>query len=356
VTKEYEQLVAVDDLSLDIREGEFMCFLGPSGSGKTTTLNMVAGLEEPTSGEVIMDGEVVNSVPPQGRDIGLIFQSLALFSKKTVRGNIGFSPRVNGASEAEIERTVEEIASITGIDEAMLDQTAGSLTPDDQQRVALARSLADEPRLLLLDEPMDNLDHEEALDMRAEIKQMKERLGQTMVYVTHDQEEAMSLADRIFVIHEGELQQLATPTELYDEPVNKFVAGFIGSPSMNFLTGTLGESGMTLLGNELSYDALEMAFADFDRERYADTDEMTVGVRPEAFVYGSTDADLAFTVTIDEVEPLGSKTVLHILHEGAEFTVLTKQGISVTPGTKATVGVGIDDLYPIDPETEEVLY
>jgi ABC-type sugar transport system ATPase subunit len=113
---------------------------------------------------------------------------------------------------------------------------------------------------------------------------------------------------------------------------------------------------MTLLGNELSYDALEMAFADFDRERYADTDEMTVGVRPEAFVYGSTDADLAFTVTIDEVEPLGSKTVLHILHEGAEFTVLTKQGISVTPGTKATVGVGIDDLYPIDPETEEVLY
>lgn len=353
VTKRYDDLVAVNDVNLVIEEGEFVCVLGPSGSGKTTTLNMIAGLEQPTEGEVRIDGQRVNEDPPQDRDIGLVFQNLALFTNMSVAENIGFSKRVAGASKADIESTVEEFADIVGLT-GQEDKEVTSLSMSDQQRVALARALAAKPSLLLLDEPMDNLDAEQAIDMRGELKRLQNDLNQTMVYVTHDQEEAMSLADRVVVMHQGKLMQVGTPRELYERPKNRFVAGFIGSPSMNFAEVEIGDHEVTLFGTSRDRQTVFERLAGIDAVSGEGT--VTVAVRPESFSLAPDDADVTFEASLRDFEPHGSRTVLFAEAGGTEFTLITEARVDVERGDRFAVGFDFEDAYLVDPETDEVMY
>jgi multiple sugar transport system ATP-binding protein len=351
-TKRYGDLVAVDDVDLVIDEGEFVCVLGPSGSGKTTTLNLIAGLEQPTEGEVRINGERVNEDRPQDRDIGLVFQNLALFTRMTVAGNVGFSKRVAGASKADIEATVDEFVDIVGL-EGMQDKEVTALSMSDQQRVALARALAGKPSLLLLDEPMDNLDAEQAIDMRGELKRLQNDLNQTMIYVTHDQEEAMSLADRVVVMNQGQLMQVGTPRELYERPQNRFVAGFIGSPSMNFVDVDLGDGRVSLLGTSVDRDVVFERLVGIDD---VDADAVTVAVRPESFSLAPDDADVAFEASLRDFEPHGSRTILFAEAGGTEFTLITEERVDVEQGDRFAVGFDLAAAYLVDPETDEVMY
>lgn len=353
VTKRYDNLTAVDDVDLFIEEGEFICILGPSGSGKTTALNMVAGIEHPTEGEVRIDGQRVNEERPQDRDIGLVFQNLALFTKMNVAENIGFSKRVSGASQKEIEATVNEFVEIVNLD-GMKEKKVTSLSMSDQQRVALARALASEPSLLLLDEPMDNLDAEEAIDMRGELKYLQNKLDQTMVYVTHDQEEAMSLADRIIVMDRGELMQVGTPRELYERPKNRFVAGFIGSPSMNFADVTVGKNEISLFGTSVNRHAV------FDQltgsDDVSDSRNFTIAIRPEAYSLSPESTDIVVEASLRDLEPHGSQTILFASAGGTDFTVMTEERVEIEQGDQFVVGFDLNSVYLVDPETEEVLY
>src|SRR3954463_8928217 len=239
VTKSYPNgATAVNDLSLTIADGEFIILVGPSGCGKSTTLNMIAGLEEISSGEMRIGGERVNEKAPKDRDIAMVFQSYALYPHMTVRQNIAFPLTLAKVKKAEIASKVEETARILDLTE-LLDRKPGQLSGGQRQRVAMGRAIVRDPKAFLMDEPLSNLDAKLRVQMRTVISRLQNRLGTTTVYVTHDQTEAMTLGDRVAVLRAGELQQVGTPKELYENPVNLFVAGFIGSPSMNFLAGEL---------------------------------------------------------------------------------------------------------------------
>lgn len=348
--KEYDELVAVDDASIDIAAGELIGLLGPSGSGKTTMLQMIAGLTEPTAGEIFLDGEPITHLAPEERDIGLVFQNLAIFRKMTVADNLGYAARIDGASKAEVRKSVERIAKIVGIEESELDRSADDLNPNQQQRLALGRAIADEPDLMLMDEPMDNLDEEQSIDMRGEIKQLQNELEQTMIYVTHDQEEAMSLASRIIVMDDGQIRQIGSPSDLYYEPANRFVAGFIGSPSMNFFEGMVASDGLELLDVTVPGGALGGRL-----DGLAEGGEVTVGVRPEAFHLADGEGAVRFTATLQEKEPLGSKQLLHGEANGETFVVRTRKRPPIERGDEFDVTVAGADLYLFDAESGEVI-
>ncbi len=229
---------AVNDLDLDIRDGEFMVLVGPSGCGKTTALRMLAGLEDISEGVVRIGDRVVNDVPPRDRDIAMVFQSYALYPHLTVRGNIAFGLKLRGEDKAEIDRRVNDAARILGL-EGFLDRKPRALSGGQRQRVAMGRAIVRQPSAFLMDEPLSNLDAKLRVQMRAEIARLQTDLETTTIYVTHDQVEAMTMGDRVAVMRKGELQQVASPQELYDHPVNLFVGGFIGSPAMNLIEGTL---------------------------------------------------------------------------------------------------------------------
>lgn len=351
--KEYGDLVAVADANIEIAEGELVGLLGPSGSGKTTMLQMIAGLTRPTSGDIYLDGDRITDLEPEDRDIGLVFQNLAIFRKMTVAENLGYAARIGGRPRSEIDEVVERIAGIVGIDESEFDQNADELNPNQQQRLALGRAIADEPDLMLMDEPMDNLDEEQSIDMRAEIKRLQSELEQTMIYVTHDQEEAMSLASRIIVMDEGEIQQVGSPTELYYEPANRFVAGFIGSPSMNFFDAQRGDGSLEFIGLSVDggtlgdrYDALESS---------TNGGGVTVGIRPEAFSLADGEADITFTAKLREKEPLGSKELVHGTVADEPFTLRTRLRPAIERGDTFEVGVAASDLYLFDAASGVVL-
>lgn len=354
VTKRYPNLTAVDDLSISIAKNELICFLGPSGSGKTTTLNMIAGLESPTSGDVRIEGERMNGTPARDRDVGLVFQNLALFERLPVRENLGFASLVSDASAEERERMVDDLVDTVDLDPGLLDRNVGDLTPSQRQRVALGRAIAAEPSVLLLDEPMSNLDREEALDMRAEVKRLQDRLGQTMIYVTHDQAEAMSMADRIMVIHEGELQQFATPTDLYERPANRFVAGFIGSPSMNFLQAAREGDVVRILDGTIPVESVVAVSGTWNPEDVPERFE--VGIRPEHLTLTQRDHQLGLTATFEGQEPLGPKTIVYVQSDEGTLTIVTPDRPDIEAGDEVAIGVEAENLYPIDPETQEVVY
>src|ERR671912_21594 len=238
VTKHFGATSAVDDLSLEIRDGEFIVLLGPSGCGKTTTLRMLAGLESVTSGEILIDGERVNDVPTQHRDLAMVFQSYALYPHMTIAENIGYPLRVRKIEKTERAERVNRVAAMLEI-ESLLDRKPRQLSGGERQRVALARAIVREPRAYLMDEPLSNLDARLRVQMRGELKRLQHQLGTTTIYVTHDQAEAMTLASRVAVMRKGRLQQFDTPMNIYNQPANKFVAEFVGSPSMNFIEGEL---------------------------------------------------------------------------------------------------------------------
>src|SRR6201995_5874787 len=252
VTKSYpDGAMAVQELSLTIAEGEFIILVGPSGCGKTTTLNMIAGLEDISSGELRIGGERVNEKAPKDRDIAMVFQSYALYPHMTVRQNIAFPLTLAKMKKAEIADKVEETAKILDLT-ALLDRKPSQLSGGQRQRVAMGRAIVRQPKAFLMDEPVSNLDAKLRVQMRGEIARLQKRLGTTTVYVTHDQTEAMTLGDRVVVMHGGVAQQIGTPEELYDRPANLFVAGFIGSPAMNFFPATLIPTGLKLSFGEVT--------------------------------------------------------------------------------------------------------
>ncbi|MEU9806417.1 sn-glycerol-3-phosphate ABC transporter ATP-binding protein UgpC [Mycobacterium sp. NPDC050853] len=325
---------AVQDVTLSIADGEFIILVGPSGCGKSTTLNMIAGLEDISSGELTIAGERVNEKAPKDRDIAMVFQSYALYPHMTVRQNIAFPLTLTKMSKADIKAKVDEAAKILDLTD-YLDRKPANLSGGQRQRVAMGRAIVRSPKAFLMDEPLSNLDAKLRVQMRTEIARLQKRLGTTTVYVTHDQTEAMTLGDRVVVLRAGKVQQVGAPQELYDTPANLFVAGFIGSPAMNFFPATLTDVGVQLPFGEVTLDA--QVYANIAAKKAGSLGgDVIVGIRPEQFE-DATLVDtykritgLTLTVNADVVESLGSDKYVHFTTEGgaatsAELTELAEE-------------------------------
>jgi multiple sugar transport system ATP-binding protein len=322
ITKRYSDgFEAVKDMNINVADGEFMVLVGPSGSGKSTALRMVAGLEDITEGELKIGNNVVNQRAPKDRDIAMVFQNYALYPHMTVRENMGFALKLARIPREEIERKVLEAARILAV-EQLLDRKPASLSGGQRQRIAMGRAIVRNPKAFLMDEPLSNLDAKLRVQLRTEISSIQQRLGTTTLYVTHDQVEAMTLGDRIAVMRAGRLQQVGRPTDLYEHPDNVFVAGFIGSPSMNFLQGRLD-------GDTLRLPIGDVSIPDETRRRLESGREggrrgVIVGIRPERFEDASLVGDRSgghrFKATIDVLESLGSEHYAHFMVEWQEVS------------------------------------
>jgi multiple sugar transport system ATP-binding protein len=351
VSKQYpDGTDAVRDLDLDIADGELMVLVGPSGSGKSTALRMIAGLEPISSGDLLIDGERVNDRAARDRDIAMIFQNYALYPHMTVRQNMGFALKISKISSAEITRRVEEAAELLSLGD-QLDRRPSRLSGGQRQRVAMGRAIVREPKAFLMDEPLSNLDAKLRVQMRAEIARLQRRLDTTTVYVTHDQTEAMTLGHRVAVMRDGRLEQVGSAQELYEHPANRFVAGFIGSPAMNFVAARL--EGSTL---HLPFGSLALPEAVADRVT-GDGGDVIAGLRPEHFVDPrSPDAagGLRFTTRIDLVESLGSEVHAHFLTEdGTEFCARLPSAVAVRAGESAELVLDGAHICLFDPASGE---
>jgi multiple sugar transport system ATP-binding protein len=316
LVKRFGRQTAVSDLTLDIKDGEFVAILGPSGCGKTTTMNMISGLLKPDSGEVRFDGKVMNQVPPGRRGVGFMFQNYAVFTYLTVYDNIAFGLRIRKLLKKEIDREVREVARLLQI-RHLLTMSASSLSINDMQKVALARSMVVKPQIFLLDEPLSNLDAALRTIMRAELKRIQRELGQTSVYVTHDQVEAMSLADRVAVMNFAVLQQYDTPHNVYNRPRNLFVANFIGSPTINFFNGTYRSGRFQLDDYKNGGIGISSAFKG-RVEQSLKGEEVVLGIRPEHLKLAEENDSAAspLRAKVASFEPLGSKTIIYLHPEG----------------------------------------
>jgi len=348
--KYFGPVKAVDHLNLHIKDREFVALLGPSGCGKTTTLLMIAGIYKPTSGYIYFGDEIVNDVPPKDRNVGMVFQSYALYPHMTVFDNIAFPLKLKKVPKQEIEKKVKEVAEFLRIAE-LLDRKPSQLSGGQQQRVALARALAKEPQIFLMDEPLSNLDAKLRIMMRAELKRMQKELGITTIYVTHDQVEAMTMADRIAVLNLGRLQQYGTPDELYNKPSNVFVAGFIGSPPMNFIDGSLVET-----DDKLAIDIgplklpLPEDITTVLKEAGA-KEEVIFGIRPEDI---QIKPDGEYPAEIYVVEPLGRDLIVHLnLGEGVLIRALVPAGAQFNIGEKVKITFDIEKAHIFDRKTEK---
>jgi multiple sugar transport system ATP-binding protein len=346
VTKRFpDGAVAVDKISLEIADGEFVILVGPSGCGKSTTLNMIAGLEDITEGELRIGGEVVNDRAPKDRDIAMVFQSYALYPHMTVRENMGFALKLARQPQSVIDEKVSEVARILDLTQH-LDRKPASLSGGQRQRVAMGRAIVRDPAAFLMDEPLSNLDAKLRVQMRTEVSRLQRRLGTTTVYVTHDQTEAMTLGDRVAVMRNGVLQQVGTPQELYDRPDDLFVAGFIGSPAMNFMPATIdGGTMRTPLGEAPVSGRLTQALGQANAPR-----DLIIGIRPESFEDAALvpseprQNGIAFRATIDVLESMGSDVYVYFSKEiergvdAAELAELARDsGRADTGGSGDTV-------------------
>lgn len=356
--KEFGSVAAVKELSLHMPDGKFAALLGPSGCGKTTTMNMISGLEAPTSGSVYFDDRLMNDVPAGKRDIGFVFQNYAIFTHMTVYENLGFGLKVRGCPDMELRREVQKIAELLQIT-PMLQRNAGHLSVNDMQKVALGRSMITNPRIFLLDEPFSNLDAAFRAYMRGELKRIQREVGQTMIYVTHDQVEAMSMADNIAVMELGVLQQFGPPDEIYNRPVNTFVANFIGSPNMNFIDCSyVVEAGQGYL--EQRHGGARIAVDDKRRhllERRSNNDRLTLGVRPEHLsVFPAAERPELLPVTTHFVEPLGPKTVVHLqLGENDILRVIAPSTYRSATGQPQWVEIHHRYTHIFDTQTGEII-
>ena len=349
VTKRYGEVTAVDDLSLDIVDGEFMVFVGPSGCGKTTSLRMIAGLEDITAGTLRIGERVVNDVAPKDRDIAMVFQSYALYPHMTVRDNLAFGLKLRKVPREEIDKRVGEAAGILDLGK-YLDRKPKELSGGQRQRVALGRAIVREPAVFLMDEPLSNLDAKLRVQTRAEILRLHQRLETTMVYVTHDQTEAMTMGTRIAVMNDGKLQQVGPPQELYDHPVNRFVGGFIGSPAMNFVEMTTTAVGD---GMRLEAEGVSLPVPGRLRAAVGTAGRMLIaGFRPEHFTIGGEAGDTAtFAATADVVEYLGSEELIHATVAGRDIVALLSSEHRVRPGDAIDLHVPLAKVHLFDPET-----
>ncbi len=322
-------VIAVDDVSLEIGDREFVVLVGPSGCGKSTTLRMIAGLEEISRGDILIDDRRVNDLAPKDRDIAMVFQNYALYPHMSVYENMAFGLKLRKHPKAEIKKRVTDAASILGIED-LLDRKPRALSGGQRQRVAVGRAIVRQPKVFLFDEPLSNLDAKMRVQMRTEIAKLHQRLQATMVYVTHDQIEAMTMGDRIVVMNAGVVQQIDTPLKLYNEPVNLFVAGFLGSPPMNFLTGTLKGDGEHVVFNEIEGGTIGVRFSvkEHPAVREFIDKQVLLGIRPEdvelAQFAGAAGSTSSFPAIVDIVEPMGAETNLY-LQTGAHTVVCRSQ-------------------------------
>ena len=304
IVKSYGALQVVHGIDLNVAEKEFVVLVGPSGCGKSTTLRMIAGLEEITDGDLTIDDRRMNRVAPKDRDVAMVFQNYALYPHLNVADNMAFGLRIRKMPKDEIKTTIDDVAEILGLT-PYLERRPADLSGGQRQRVAMGRAIVRHPKVFLFDEPLSNLDAKLRTQMRAEIKRLHNRLGVTSIYVTHDQVEAMTLADRIVVMNDGNIEQVGTPMELFNNPANVFVAGFLGSPPMNQLKGTLTETGAVVGGAEIKIAGSTAGQAGRD---------VVVGIRPEHVTLTPDAQSSAFPITLDLVEPLGSEALLHARH------------------------------------------
>ena len=357
--KKFGRQTAVDHLNLAIKNKEFVAILGPSGCGKTTTMNMISGLLKPDSGQVLFDGKVMNKIPPGKRGVGFVFQNYAIFTHMTVYDNIAFGLKVNKVPTSTIDKEVKSVAELLQVDH-LLKMKAEKLSVNDMQKVALGRSMVTKPQIFLLDEPLSNLDAALRSKMRAELKKIQQELGQTTIYVTHDQVEAMSLADKIAVMNFAVLQQYDTTHNIYNHPVNMFVANFIGSPTINFV--------------EATYQSGELIIDDFQGARFPLTstannqirtklknDKVVIGIRPEHIKvqYGNGDSNSGIKAKIANYEPLGAFTVLY-MHPSLNTDKIIKATMESDFKTKNGNFVSLKfeekHLYLFDKETTELVW
>lgn len=352
INKFYDSVHAVKDVNLTIADKEFMVFVGPSGCGKTTTLRMVAGLEAISSGNILIGEQVVNELPPMDRDIAMVFQNYALYPHMSVFDNMAFGLKMRKFDKAEIKQRVKQAADILGI-EQLLERKPRQLSGGQRQRVALGRAIVRHPQVFLFDEPLSNLDAKLRVQMRVELKKLHERLGTTAIYVTHDQIEAMTLGDRVVVMRDGWVQQVGEPLELYNAPANRFVAGFIGSPAMNFANVTVqGEGDELWLGN--SGLRLKVPERNVAGLRNYVGQQVTVGVRPEDLrVANSGDAaGYCFDAVVEVVEQLGSEILLDVSVGPDTMAAAVEPTLKTKVHEKLRLAVNPDRLHFFDIETE----
>ena len=355
INKFYDGVHAVKDVNLQIRDKEFMVFVGPSGCGKTTTLRMVAGLEAISSGDISIDGNVVNQLPPMDRDIAMVFQNYALYPHMSVYDNMAFGLKMRKFGKGEIEKRVRDAADILGIGE-MLKRKPRQLSGGQRQRVALGRAIVRHPRVFLFDEPLSNLDAKLRVQMRVELKKLHQRLGTTAIYVTHDQVEAMTLGDRVVVMRDGVVQQVGEPLELYHSPANKFVAGFIGSPAMNFVRVTVTEASGSLIA-ENSGLRIKLPVETAQRLRGHIGREITLGVRPEDLtVASSADVDNpCFDAVAEVVEQLGSEILLDMKVGDGVMVASIEPTVRVKVHDKLRIAMRSSRLHVFDAKTEAAI-
>jgi multiple sugar transport system ATP-binding protein len=357
VVKRFDNVEAVRRISLDIPDKEFVVLVGPSGCGKSTTLRMIAGLEEASAGDILIDGEKVNDVPPKDRDIAMVFQNYALYPHMTVYENMSFGLRLRRLPKPEIRQRVEHAARILDITD-LLDRRPKQLSGGQRQRVAMGRAIVRNPKVFLFDEPLSNLDAKLRVQMRTEIKRVHQKVKTTTVYVTHDQVEAMTLADRVVVMNGGRIEQVGTPQELYHHPKTRFVAGFIGSPAMNFMKCRLTQNG-TGLKLEIS-DGLSFPVPADRAEGYRPHvgKELTFGLRPEHITEPRSDAHeqhSEFTATLDVVEPMGMETMVYFAVNGGEICGRVEPSSASGPGEPMRLHANLNRMHLIDPATDLVL-
>lgn len=312
VSKTFGSTLVVHDLTLSVEDGEFVVLLGPSGCGKTTTLRMLAGLEDASAGDILINQERVNDIPTQQRDIAMVFQSYALYPHMTIAENIAYPLRVRKTAREEIKRRVNQVATMLEIDK-LLGRRPRDLSGGERQRVALARAIVREPRVYLMDEPLSNLDARLRVQMRGELKRLQHELGTTTIYVTHDQAEAMTLAHRVAVMRGGRLQQFDTPMNIYNHPANRFVAEFVGSPSMNFIEGRV-EASERMFTN----DSLALPLTESQIEQLKSRERVTFGIRPEHVHVSTLDDEGLLPATVYVTELMGNETFVFLRLSGGE--------------------------------------
>jgi multiple sugar transport system ATP-binding protein len=355
VVKRFDDVEAVRSISLDIPNDEFVVLVGPSGCGKSTTLRMIAGLEEVTSGDILIDGEVVNDRPPKDRDIAMVFQNYALYPHMSAYENMAFGLKLRKFPKEEIKKRVDNAARILDIT-ALLDRKPKALSGGQRQRVAMGRAIVRDPKVFLFDEPLSNLDAKLRVQMRTEIKRVHQMVKTTTVYVTHDQVEAMTLADRVVVMNNGSIEQIATPQDLYHHPKTRFVAGFIGSPAMNFLRCRVEQNGSGLRVRLSDKISLPVPQAKSGRAQSALGKELIFGLRPEHITEPRrADQQSEFAATLDVVEPMGMETMVYFTVDGQEVCGRVDPGSALGPGEQMRLHANMDHMHLIDPQSGAVL-
>ncbi len=357
IVKTFDRTPAVQGIDLDIADREFIVLVGPSGCGKSTTLRMIAGLEEATSGEIYIGDQLVNDVPPKDRDIAMVFQNYALYPHMTVFENMSFGLRLKKFPKPEIRERVQAAARILDITD-LLDRRPKQLSGGQRQRVAMGRAIVRNPKVFLFDEPLSNLDAKLRVQMRTEIKKIHQTVTTTTVYVTHDQVEAMTLADRVVIMNGGRIDQIGTPHQVYHSPQTQFVAGFIGSPTMNFLPCRLVENGAGLTVRLSDWLALPVPASREARYRPRVGHELIFGLRPEHIREGRGDippGSAAFEARLDVVEPMGMETMVYFIVDGVEVCGRVDPITAGNVGEPMRLIADLNQMHLIDPRTELVI-